>query len=67
MYVQGKYTHDAVSIALFNAFRENGKAQQEWMEEPYRILPYTKEEEEARAEEERRKAIAFFEAMIPKD
>ena len=38
-----------------------------WLEEPYRIIPFTEEEEKARQEEERRKAIEFFNAMIPKN
>ena len=37
------------------------------MEEPYLLIPYTPEEEAARAEAERKKAIAFFNAMMLKD
>lgn len=66
MYVQGRYVYDAVSLALANGFRQKGSNPQNWMEEPYRILPFTEEEETARAEEERRRAIEFFNAMIPK-
>ncbi len=65
MYVQGKYVYDAVSIALANGFRKKGTQPVDWLEEPYRIIPFTEEEEAERAEEERRKAIEFFNAMIP--
>lgn len=57
---------DAVSLALANGFREKGKRPEQWPEEPYRLIPLTKEEKEAKAELEREKAIAFFNAMIPK-
>lgn len=67
MYVAGRYVFDAVSLALANGFREKGKCAEPWLEEPYRIIPLTKEEEEERAAIEREKAIAFFEAMIPKN
>lgn len=65
LYVQGRYCFDAVSIALANGFRKKGMQPIEWMDEPYRLLPLTEEEKQAQAEEERRKAIAFFSAMIP--
>lgn len=67
MYIAGRYMFDAVSLALANGFREKGRRAEPWLEEPYRIIPLTKEEEEERAAIEREKAIAFFEAMIPKN
>lgn len=67
MYVAGRYVFDAVSLALANGFRQKGKSPETWLEEPYRLIPFTKEEEEERAEIERQKAIAFFNAMIPKN
>lgn len=66
MYVQGRYVFDAVSLALANGFRSKGSNPQNWLEEPYRILPFTEEEKAAQAEEERRRVIEFFNAMIPK-
>lgn len=66
MYVNGRYVFDAVSIALANAFRGKGAAPINWLDEPYRLMPFTEEEERIRAEEEREKLIAFFNAMIPK-
>lgn len=65
MYVSGRYVFDAVSLALANAFRKKGAQALNWLEEPYRLIPLTEEELEAQAEAERKKAIAFFTAMIP--
>ena len=67
MYIAGRYVFDAVSLALANGFREKGKQPIPWLEEPYRTIPLTEEEEEAKAAIEREKAIAFFNAMIPKN
>lgn len=66
MYIAGRYVFDAISLALANGFRQKGKAPEPWLEEPYRMMPFTKEEEEERAAIEREKVIAFFNAMIPK-
>ena len=66
MYINGRYMFDAVSISLANAFRSKGTMPINWMDEPYRMIPLTAEEERVKAEEERSKAIAFFNAMIPK-
>ena len=65
LYVAGRYTFDAVSISLANAFRSKGAAPINWMDEPYRMVPLTEEEEREKAEEERARAIAFFNATIP--
>lgn len=65
MYISGRYVFDAVSLALANAFRKKGTQPQNWLEEPYRLIPLTDTELEAQAEAEREKAIAFFNAMIP--
>lgn len=67
MYIAGRYVFDAISIALANGFREKGRQAIPWLEEPHRIIPLTAEEEEERAAIEREKAIAFFNAMIPKN
>ena len=67
MYIAGRYVFDAVSLALANGFRQKGKAPEQWLEEPYRMLPFSEEEETERAAIEREKAIAFFNAMIPKN
>lgn len=67
LYLLGTYMVNAVGTALGNAFRKKGTKPQEWLTEPYRLLPYTEEELEIKAAEERKKAIAFFNAMIPND
>ena len=65
LYIAGRYTFDAVSISLANAFRSKGAAPINWMDELYRMVPLTEEEEREKAEEERARAIAFFNSMIP--
>ena len=67
MYITGRYVFDAIILALENGFREKGRRPEPWLEELYRIIPLTKEEEEEKAALEREKAIAFFNAMIPKN
>lgn len=65
MYISGRYVFDAVSLSLANAFRKKGTQPENWLEEPYRLMPLTDEELEAQAEAEREKIIAFFNSMIP--
>lgn len=65
MYIKGRYMFDAVSLALANAFRSKGQQPVTWLDEPYRMVPFTAEEEEERAAIERDRAIAFFNSMIP--
>lgn len=67
MYLQGRYVFDAVSLALANGFRQKGTQPLNWLEEPYRLVPLTAEEQEAKAIEERKKVVEFFNAMIPKE
>lgn len=63
LWLQGVYFFDAVSIALSNAFREKGKKPTEYPDKPRRITRETPEEQEAKAQAERDKAIAFFRRM----
>lgn len=65
MYAIGTYVYNAVSISLSNAFRKKGDKAIPWMEEPIRLIPLTEEEQSAKAEEEKARAIAFFNAMMP--
>lgn len=65
LYLQGRYTFDAISIAMANAFAKKGSKPHGWIEEPYHLIPLTEEEKAEKAEIERQKAIAFFNAMIP--
>lgn len=55
MWLQGRYIYDAVSIALYNAFRQKGSAKN--YVEPYDILPKTKEEKEAYTQAQRQKIV----------
>lgn len=67
LYLQGRYAFDATTLALANGFRKKNEKAHGWIEEPYLLVPYTPEEEAARAEAERKKAIAFFNSMMLKD
>jgi len=67
LYVQGAYVFEAVGLALGNGFREKGKQPLPWREEPIRLLPYTEEEQAAIADRERKRAIAYFNSLIPKE
>lgn len=58
---------DAVTLSLANGFRGKNDKIHNWLEEPYLLVLRSPEEEAARAEDERKKAIAFFNAMIPKN
>lgn len=60
MWWQGMYIHAAFAIALGNVFRKKGAKPKEYLQEPIRITPMSEEEKEWRAEEERKKTIAFF-------
>ena len=43
-WLQGAYIYNAVSTALANAFRKKGTKTVDYLEEPFRIFPLTKEE-----------------------
>lgn len=60
MWLQGMYIFDAVSVAIYNNFKDKGKKSMEYLQEPLEIFKPTPEEMEARAERERQKVIAFF-------
>lgn len=62
LYIMGRYMMDAVSLALSNGFRKKGTQAQGWLEEPYRIVPFSEEELAERAEKDRASAVAFFDA-----
>ena len=60
MWLQGLYFHQAVNASLANVFRKKGRKPETYLEEPLRLIPYTEEEQQRRAEQERQKAIAYF-------
>lgn len=66
MWLQGLYNFTALSLALGNAFRKKGTSAKRYPEEPFRVIPYSPEELEARAEAERQKAVAYFNALQKK-
>lgn len=63
MWMQGAYIYKAVGTCLANAFRKKGTKPQPYMEKPIRVIPYTEEEKQKIAEEERKKAIEYFNNM----
>ena len=66
MWLQGLYNFNAVSLAIGNAFRKKGTKPQKYLEEPIRLLPLSEAEKQARAEEERKKTIAYFNRLADK-
>lgn len=56
----GVYVYNAVATALNNGF---SKSKVNYMEEPIRVIPYTEEEQKARAIKEQKKAIAYFDRL----
>ena len=48
-WLQGAYFYNAITTALANAFRKKGTKTVDYLEEPFRIFPLTKEEQEAKA------------------
>lgn len=66
-WLSGFYVYNATSVALANAFRKPGSKIEKYIEEPPRITPLTEDEKLAKAQNEREKAIALFNAMIKAD
>lgn len=64
-WLMGAYIFQAVSTVAYNATRDKKKGQKAkpYLDEPYRVIPYTQAEEEARAEKERQRVIEFFNRM----
>ena len=62
-WLQGAYVYDAVNVVMANAFSKKGTKKKEYVKEPIRITPLTEEEKAIKAEKERRKIIAMFDAM----
>ncbi len=62
-WLQGAYIYDAVGVVVANTLSKKGTKKKEYCKEPIRITPLTEEEKAIRAEKERRKIIAMFDAM----
>lgn len=64
LWLQGMYFYDAISCSLQNAFRKKTDKPAVYPEKPYRIFPMTEAEKKAaaaaEAEEQRKRAIAYF-------
>lgn len=63
MWLQGLYIYNAVGVVVGNALSKKGKKPLKYMEEPIRMIPLTEEEKRAKAEEERKKTVAYFDRM----
>jgi hypothetical protein len=63
LWLQGAYIYDAVGVVMHNAFSKKSAKKKEYIGEPVRITPLTEEEKAIKAEKERRKVIAMFDAM----
>ena len=59
LWLQGLYIHNAVAVAINNAF---SKQKHKYVAEPVRLFPMTEDEKETKAEETRQKLIAKLNA-----
>lgn len=67
MWLQGLYNFHAFSTALSNLhFDKKTHQVNKYMEQPIRVIPLTEMEKEQKAEEERQKVIAYFNALAKK-
>lgn len=63
LWLQGAYIYDAVGVVVANALSKKGSKRRDYVKEPVRITPLTEEEKAIKAEKERRKIFAMFDAM----
>ena len=66
MWLQGLYNFAAASIAIGNSNRRKGAKAKEYPKKALRLIPYTEEEKEALAEQERQKAVEYFKGLQKK-
>jgi len=66
LWLAGLYNHNAVAVAVGNAFRKKSAKPQKYLEEPIRVVPYTEAEKAAIAERERQKTIDYFNRLAEK-
>lgn len=65
MWFMGLYNFNAVSTAIYNAFRGKAKPKN-YLEQAIRVTPYTEEEKAAIAERERQRTIDYFNKLAKK-
>lgn len=63
MWLQGLYIYDAVAVAVGNVMRKKGTKHSKYMEEPIRVIPYTEEEKQAKADAEKKRLIAYLDGF----
>lgn len=66
MWLQGLYNFSAASIAIGNSNRRKGTRAKNYPKKPLRLIPYSEAEKAAIAEQERRKAEAYFDRLQKK-
>ena len=59
LWLAGLYNHNAVSVAINNAF---SKQKQKYIKEPIQLFPPTEDEKQAKAEETRKKLASKLNA-----
>lgn len=65
-WLQGLYVYHAVGVVVGNALAKKGATPLKYLDEPIRVIPYTEEEQAARAEKERQKAVDYFNRLAKK-
>ena len=60
LWLQGLYVHNAVAVAINNAF---SKTKQKYIAEPIKLFKPTEEEQQAKIEETRRKLVEKLNAF----
>jgi len=63
LWLQGLYNYKALTVALYNSFKDKGKSPDKYFEEPIKIYPQNEKQKELEAKKERQKAVDFFEQM----
>lgn len=66
LWLAGAYTFNAASTAVYNALKKKGARPQKYLEEPFRVIPYSEEEKEQIAARERQKTIDYFNRLTEK-
>lgn len=61
-WILGRYIENAVSVSIYNNFREKGKKPLDYIKKPFKVLPPTEEEQRKEREKEIEKAIAELSA-----
>lgn len=64
LWLQGRYIFDAMSIVMFNSFKEKGVKARDYMEKPYIEMQKAQELTEYEKERQRKEFLAGLEVMM---